>query len=63
MAGVRLGSYGHRLDLRQLLAERAFLLMMIGFCEPCSWTKFEVWEHLDISGDGDMGNNDDAVPM
>jgi hypothetical protein len=29
-----------------LLGDRIFLLMMVGFCTPCSWSKDQVWKNL-----------------
>lgn len=44
-------------DHADLRGDKMFLLVMLGFEEPCAWTKSEVWENLDTSGHSD----DDAA--
>jgi hypothetical protein len=36
-----------------LRCDRVFMLLLVGFEGACKWTRGEVWEHLDVTGDDD----------
>ena len=40
-------------DHVDLKGDRVFALLMVGFCEPCQWSREQAWRHLDATGDDD----------